>query len=179
MIDDYVDTEVTVDDAVIDSGDVWKVVDPVWWSVWIYGTPERYHSDLAKVSIPQRHVLAILWHAAEVNNGGHHQFYFNPTGIVWREALEGFLAIGAPDLAEVIQQSANVLGGAPALDFDERDKQISPIELGTFDDIDDRYYERAENLEARLMDYVRKHRSAFYFSGVVKKPPPAPTLSAD
>jgi hypothetical protein len=76
----------------------------------------------------------------------------------------------APELAEVVERSADVLGGSPALEFDERDKQVSQIELGSFDDIDDRYYELAENLEARLADYIRKHRSDFYFSGTVKKP---------
>jgi hypothetical protein len=45
-MDDYVDTEVTVDDAVIDGGNVWKVVVPIWWSVSIYDGPEKYNADL-------------------------------------------------------------------------------------------------------------------------------------
>jgi hypothetical protein len=64
-----------------------RVIDPLWWSVSIHDGPKKYEADLGHFSYPQRYIFAIQWYVAEVNNGGHNQFFFNSTGIVWKDAL--------------------------------------------------------------------------------------------
>lgn len=162
--------KVEVNDQTIDRGDLMAVIDPVWHSVSIYDGPGRYEADLRRFSTEQRHLLACLWYQAEVRNGGHEQFYFNSTGLVWRDAVAGFRAIGAPGIAEIVEESARRLGGAPSLDRDERQRQLerfAPI----FDELDTRFYDLEESLDldGKMKAYVGAHRSAFYFSGRVKK----------
>ncbi len=92
-----------------------------------------YERSLAGFSGPQRLVFAIHWYRAEVNNGGHVQFYSNSTGIVWRDALAGFEAMGLSDYAAVVRDSARLLGGDPPLDREKREgvvhvsARISPL----------------------------------------------------
>ena len=85
-----------VDDATISAGDLGSVVHPVWWLSTIYEGPGMYEETLRQFSRPQRLVRALHLYRYEVNNGGHEQFFSNSSGVVWRDAKEGFEAIGLP-----------------------------------------------------------------------------------
>lgn len=89
---------VIVDDAVIESGEIQEIIDPLWWSVSIYDGEEQYQRDLEGFTAPQRYLLALQWYLAEVNNGGHDQFYSNSTGIVWEDAMNGAREMGMEEL---------------------------------------------------------------------------------
>ena len=93
---------IKIDDKVIETGDPMKVIDPLWWSVSIYDSKEKYEKDLKPFSFHQRAVFALMWYMAEVNNGGHSQFYSNPTGIVWEDAMVGFELIGLTEGMKII-----------------------------------------------------------------------------
>jgi hypothetical protein len=153
----------TVGDEEIDGDDYMAVLQPVWDAVSIYDSYETYESDLAPFTLEQRLLLACAWYLAEVDNGGHDQFYFNSTGIVWSDALEGFRAMGAPEAAELIAESARRLGGKPSFDRERREEQLDAF-APDFDDLDSRLYDLEQDgaLEARIMAYVRAHRHAFY-----------------
>jgi len=165
--------EVLIDDSVIAVGDPYAIIDPVWWTADIYGSVDEYETSLQSFSRSQRLVHALHWYIAEVNNGGHDQFYFNSTGIVWPDAIAAFDAIGESEGAEIVRQSAKRLGGEPARDRSERQDQLEQIEP-SFDDLDDRFYElqKQVDLDAKMMDFIRVRPSDFYFQGVVEKPPP-------
>ena len=107
---------IKIDDEVIDRGDPYAVVDPVWWTVTIYADEHGYIKSLVPFSHEQRLLVAVMWYMAEVNNGGHDQFYFNSTGIVWKDALAGFKALGIDEAAKIIEESAARLGGNPSPD---------------------------------------------------------------
>jgi hypothetical protein len=157
-------------DSEIDGDDYFVVIEPVFLAVSIYDGPETYENDLAKFSKQQRHVLACHWYLSEVNNGGHDQFYDNSTGVVWLDAKEGFNAIGASAVAEIITESAQRLRGRPSFDREERQHQL---ELSKpLDDLDDKLFdfEKQVDLDAKLSDYIRKNRSKFYFCGLVTDP---------
>ncbi|HTT98122.1 MAG TPA: DMP19 family protein [Rhizomicrobium sp.] len=160
-----------VDDATLDGDDPMKMIDPVWWTVDIYNGAKSYASSLQTFSKPQRLTHAMLWYLAEVNNGGHHQFYSNSTGIVWRNALEGFEEADLPDVAALVLESALRLGGTPSSDREERLHQLHATRAD-FDDLDDQFssIERANAINEGILDYVRYHRADFYFDGVVRKP---------
>jgi Domain of unknown function (DUF4375) len=85
-------------------------------------------------------IHALLWYGAEIDNGGHHQFYSNSTGIVWRDALEGLQQIGATAAAEVRMQSSRCLWSSPSLDHDERNQQLNK-QNPDFSNVDSAYYE--------------------------------------
>jgi len=132
--------QVKIDDDLIDKGDPYAIIDPVWWIVSIYDGEQRYNDDLKSFSQAQRYLFAVIWYMAEVNNGGHDQFYFNSTGIVWKDALAGFKVLGIYAAAEIVQESAVRMGGNPSLDRYTRQGQLDAYEPD-FDDLDTRFYE--------------------------------------
>jgi hypothetical protein len=165
----YRPERIVIDDAVIDSGDYYKVIDPVWWSADIYDSHQRYLESLKDFSLPQRYFFAVAWYEAEVNNGGHAQFYGNSTGIVGRDALEGLNLVGASERAAILEESAKRLGGTPHFDRNRRAAQLQANALG-FDDLDTTFHGLQDDLHGNLNAYIREHREEFYFRGVVAKP---------
>ncbi|MBN1313849.1 MAG: DMP19 family protein [Anaerolineales bacterium] len=144
---------VRIDDEVIDKGDPWATLDPVYWTVNIYDGEEAYNDTLAQFSAEQRFVLAVNWYIAEVNNGGHEQFYYNSTGIVWKDALKGFEEIGLKEAAMILEESANRMGGNPSLDRETRWEQMDDYNPN-FDDLDEKLFD----LEGRI-DLERFYRN--------------------
>jgi len=106
---------------------------------------------------------------AEVENGGHNQFYFNSTGIVWKDALLGCRALRLDDVAQIITESASRMGGKPSLDRATRQGQLERSQPD-FDDLDSRLYEVDSKIYEVIYQYILKNRSAFYFDGTVQKP---------
>ena len=162
---------VRIDDEVIDRGDPWAVIDPVWWATNIYDGEAEYNKSLAPFSKEQRFLLAVNWYMAEVNNGGHDQFFYNSTGIVWKDALSGFQALGLDQAATILEESAKRMGGNPSLDRETRWEQMDTYNP-VFDDLDDKFYDLEEevDLDAVMQEYIVQHRAAFYFEGEVTKP---------
>jgi hypothetical protein len=146
----------------IAENDSFAVIDPVWNSVSIYDGLRKYNEDLSRFSEHQRLVLACHWYIAEVNNGGHHQFYSNSTGIVWADALHGFRAVGLPQVADILDESIIRMGGAPCFDRDERQRTLERLEPN-FDDLDKRFYalDGQVSIEASLTAYMRANSRAF------------------
>jgi len=167
----YEKTHVRIDDATIAAGDPWAVIQPVRYIANIYDGPAEYEQSLRRFSPAQRQFFALNWYIAEVNNGGHDQFYWNSTGIVWRDALEACKAIGALGLADILEQSAERLGGSPSPDRGERQQQLSEL-APKFNDLDDRFYaiEESEDVDRRVMDFIRARPADFYFDDIVEVP---------
>lgn len=155
-----------IGDEEIAARDIQRLIDPLWYAVNIYDTKERYDSDLAAFSLPQRYVFAIQWYLAEVYNGGHDQFFFNSTGIVWRDALDGMRVIGLTECADILSEAAQRMGGEPSFDREER-WAIMDEKEPEFDDLDDRLYD-IENIEDIMMEYINGHKADFYFDGEVE-----------
>jgi hypothetical protein len=91
---------IVVDDAMIAAGMAAEhpgdVIEPVWFLSDIYHGPLVYEHTLQQFSRPQRLVRATMLYLSEVNNGGHKQFFYNSSGIVWRDARDCFEEIGVP-----------------------------------------------------------------------------------
>ena len=154
-----------IDDAEIRSGVIQKVIEPLWFCVNIYEDEQRYNKDLEQFSQPQRYIFAIQWYFAEVYNGGHDQFFFNSTGIVWRDALEGFRAIGLDSCAEILAEAASRMGGSPSMDREERWEQQERFNA-EFDDLDSRFYALdEEELHRQMTEYMLNNAESFYFDG--------------
>lgn len=163
--------QITIDNKVILSGDISKIISPLWWGVSIYDGKEQYEKDLKKFSKEQRLVFAIEWYFAEVNNGGHDQFYFNSTGIVWEDALNGLIAIDAPAFARILKESAKRFQTKPPFERSARQEIMLDLDLN-FDDLDENFYDlgEKENVYQKISNYIKKQRSKFYFSGEVEIP---------
>ena len=186
----YVTEQMVIDDEGIDTlignGEAYRAVEPMFWNVSVYDGEEKYLQDLKSFSPEQRYVFAITSYESEVNNGGHDQFYFNSSGLVWQDAMNGFKELGLTEYYDVIDESAKRLGGNPSKDRIERQEQLEKLkpvtEGGTaFDDLDDKFYKLSETqpLDKALASYIQKHKNKFHFNGQVTKPdiPPPPVSS--
>lgn len=164
-------THLRVDDETIAEGDYRKIIQPVWWTATIYEGPAEYDRTLSFFSRGQRGVFAMEWYITEVLNGGHHQFYFNATGIVWHDALEAFRDIGATAHADILQRSAHKMGGSPSLERDERIRLMDQFNIN-FEELDAEFQSvhANEDLEPLIMRYIRNRASDFHFEGTVEMP---------
>ena len=161
---------IKIDDEFINkTDDPIAVIAPVWWTATIYDGEEKYNESLAPFSKEQRNVYALLWYLAEIENGGHDQFYFNSTGIVWKDALFGCKALGLDEVAEIISESASKMGGEPSLDRTVRQEQLDKYEPD-FSELDSRLYKLDNEIYGRIHQYILENRSAFYFEGEIKIP---------
>ena len=88
----------------------WEVVEPVMDRVNIYDGPVHYFSSIAE--LPRAYVLLYATHMslAEIHNGGFLQLFWNNTGIVVPEAIEGFVELGMPKASALLVRAAALLG---------------------------------------------------------------------
>lgn len=114
---------------------------------------------------PQQTYLAVFFYDAEVNNGGHLQYYFNSAGEHAAIAAKGLKEIGAAERAKVAAESIAIFGpSGPATDRDKRISQLSQFTAEQderLSSLDDRYYKSPENVSSLLSIFALQHKSDF------------------
>jgi hypothetical protein len=130
----------------------WSLVDPFWQHLnqsWDDG-PDEFVRRFRSVPQEIGHLYAAHWCQSEVRNGGFLQFFFNTTGLMAPEALEGFRAIGAADWAKILAEAMQYFGSPYPRDRDEREESLPsrsrrPREdADPFHQLDERFYEWAD-----------------------------------
>jgi hypothetical protein len=143
----------------------WERIEPYWDAVSIYNGPTVFLDAFRQVPEPARHHFAVWWCDSEVCNGGFHQFFYNSTGVLAPEALEGFRAIGLAECAKLVEAAINKFGSKYPRDREERHSALQAIELpgrermqwDPFYDLDERYYaaKEVERFDERLDEFAR------------------------
>jgi hypothetical protein len=161
----YEKVHVTISDETIRSGGISAIIEPVWWLA-DNRDQASYEESMSQFTEPQRFVYALRWYCSEVSNGGHHQFYYNSNGNVWKDACYGFAAIGVKKGASIIFATVDRIGEEPAFDRGTRQSQLDQMN-GNFKDLDDRFYElkKSTDLDQIIIDYIQSNCEAFYWSG--------------
>jgi hypothetical protein len=98
----------------------WEVIVPLFNMI---DTGKDYQALVDSISsLPRTSVLLFSAHMAlaEVHNGGFLQLFWNTTGILVPEAIEGFTTIGMPTMAAILHEAAQPLGNPYPRDRDER-----------------------------------------------------------
>jgi HEAT repeat protein len=117
------------------------------------------------LTAPQQHYLAISTLDAEVNNGGHSQYFLNSSGDQWREALAGLEAIGAVERATIFREAIGKFGpSGPSFDRRKRMDELARLvrkDDAAFDAQDERWYKSKEPIEVMLSKYVLARPDAF------------------
>jgi HEAT repeat protein len=116
-----------------------------------------------RLSAFQKHYLAVSIYDAEVRNGGHSQYFVNPSGDLWKFALEGLKAIGATERAQLLEEAVQLFGrSGPSVDNNQRLDQLSAAKIDKrLSALDERYYASKENTDALLAMYTIKHKDQF------------------
>ena len=103
------------------AGEVKKeVIDPLFKTVEYGDTPEAFARSIA--SLPYSSVILFCAHMclAEVHNGGFFQLFWNTTGVLVPEGIEGFSTIGMPKMVALILEAASPLGSRYPRDRNNR-----------------------------------------------------------
>lgn len=156
-----------VDDETVASGDIMDIVEPMWYGVCIYDGLQTYEQNLSRFTENQKYLHAMIWYQSEVDNGGHDQFFFNSTGIVWKNALAGFRKIGFDKAAEILQEAVSLFDGEPSLDRSERQEQLDSLndnDPECLDDLDDRFYDITD-FDDYILRFINENKKDFYFDG--------------
>jgi hypothetical protein len=98
----------------------WEVIEPLFQTVDYGDSPEVFARSIAP--LPYSSVILFSAHMclAEIHNGGFLQLFWNTTGVLVPEGIEGFSAIGMPTMATLIEEAARPLGFPYPRDRNER-----------------------------------------------------------
>ncbi len=144
--------------AALENGELWDIIRPLNDVMNISEGQAQYDASVAQFSKQQRAAHAVVWYVSDVQNGGHWQFFYNTTGILWEAAQKGLREIGAGENSLILSAAALRAGGAPPYERASRQslmKRLSP----KFTDLDARL-NRSDPLSI-LMGYIQEHRAAF------------------
>ncbi|MEO6393675.1 MAG: DUF4375 domain-containing protein [Pyrinomonadaceae bacterium] len=110
----------------IQPGDLyWQAIEPIWDRISIYDGPTPFLKQIQCVQPYLRNLFAAHWCQSEVYKGGLHQFFWNSTGVLAPEAVEGFLALGLTDCAVILQEAMAVFGPTYSRERSERTEGLS------------------------------------------------------
>ena len=117
------------------------------------------------LSQPQQYFCAVSAYNTEVNNGGHHQYFLNSSGDLWKSAVAGLHAIGANVRAEILKEAVTAFGEVGPLEERQmRCQQLAALSAEqdeVLGKLDDRYFECTEDVDVLLSLYAIKHKSHF------------------
>ena len=122
----------------------WKLMEPVWDDVVSLDTPDRYLATIKRVGRPVSQLCAANLAQAEICNGGFHQFFWNSSGMLCPEAIEGFIAIGMPECAKLIGQAAFLLGEPFPRDREQRQFKLEKASRKHFDGLENQFFKLIE-----------------------------------
>src|SRR5262249_30868263 len=124
----------------------WSLVEPVWGKISIYDGAKTFLRQFRAVPKYVGLLFAGHWCQSEVRNGGFHQFFWNPTGILAPEASEAYHAMGIPEWAAIVDEAMQYFGKPyPREQFDRAVPERTPgkkrEEWDPFYSLDERFYD--------------------------------------
>jgi Domain of unknown function (DUF4375) len=98
------------------------------------------------------YVMYICAFIEEVNNGGLSQFFYNSGGDRALEALEALQAIGSTETLSILRAAFSLFpAGKPHRLTEERQRELEAIPDSALDALDERFYDRREDLYTLLI----------------------------
>lgn len=113
----------------------------------------------------QRALYSSYWYHYEVCNGGHHQFFWNSTGILWDEALAGLIMVGAAKYAVILKSAISLFpNGSPSKSRKRRMVEVNKIPKEKLQRLDDSLYEleKKQSLDEILIRYIKANPEEFF-----------------
>ena len=131
--------------------DYWLEVE-LYWDDCPTEDPAAYLAFYQGMPPIARDLLTTHWVVSEVCNGGFHQLFSNPTGVVVPEAIEAFRSMGLSDLGDITREAVAFFGKnypreqmIRILALDRyAEESNNPDEWNPFEALDDRFYSELE-----------------------------------
>jgi hypothetical protein len=128
------------------------------WNAFVDLLSMENYSDLDKM---QRPAHLVFWYDAEVQNGGHMQYFENwGTGLLL-ETLEALLMLGAECQHHVLELASQQFLSKERPDIETVDQYVSIALQGEFDVFDSTYHTCEPSIQKLLEDYLEMHKEHF------------------
>ena len=150
----------------------WDAIGAAFEQVSIYDGPQTYlkqSQDWPDVTV---WLLAAHWCDAEITNGGQHQLFHNPTGVLAPEGVRGFRLVGASTLADLLAAGVAQFGATYPRGQKRRRAALRTLERpgdrraewDPFYDLDESYYAvpRPQRFSALATACVRAQPTQFF-----------------
>ena len=127
--------------------DYWKLIEASWEQINIYDGAAVFLNSYATVKPPSGQLYAAHFAQSEICNGGFKQLFWNSTGVLCPEAVEGFDLIGMPKTSGLITSAMKTLGTPFPRERDERQKALEDVSKDLLNQLDKEFYRvlREEN----------------------------------
>src|SRR5262245_50983257 len=119
----------------------WGIVGPVSQIIDVYHGPQVFLETFHRVRKELGCLYAAQFCQDEVFNGGFHLFFCNSSGMLAPEAVEGFDAIGQPQIANLVRNAMATLGFPYA-----RERQARQAILKSLSDVSRQRLEELRNV---------------------------------
>lgn len=126
-------------------GDYWDAVEPFWDQINIYDGPDVFRSTYDSAPKIAGLMFAAHFCQSEVCNGGFDQFFWNSTGVLAPEAVEGFRQLGQSQVAALVESAMELLGSPYPRDRDERQERLSHVPKPSLGSLDQRFFSLIES----------------------------------
>jgi hypothetical protein len=144
----------------------WPVLQPMWHQL---RTPYEPDPRLQQATPGQRALYALYWLGSETSNGGLHQYFWNPAGMLADETAQGARRLGLNNYADLLVQAITTVFDRPSVPQDQRLRQqaldgLADDRRRRLDVLDQRFSVLLDEqpLDPVLDRYVRDHPSEFF-----------------
>lgn len=129
-------------------------------------SPESVTEFFRTATVGERAIFACFEYQAQVNNGGHSQFFWNSTGDFWPEVRSGLESLNASNHLKILDRALSVFDGArPSTDRAIREQQVRALDdnAEAFEDVDASYFEldAVSCLDDLMACYLLDHPEQF------------------
>ena len=101
----------------------------------------RFREEFTRLPANIGDLLAAHWTLSQISNGGFHQFFANPTGVLAPEAAQGFDRMGLPEVADVIRRAMAHFDGAYPREQQDRESFLDSHGPEVFEALEQQLYE--------------------------------------
>jgi hypothetical protein len=123
-----------------------------FWSEFPTDDPSAYLECYRSMPAVARDLITTHWVFSEVCNGGFHQLFTNPTGVLVPEAVDGFRSMGLFEMAAITSEALGFFGGTYPREQSQRiealeryaERRPDPDDWNPFTQLDERFYEASQ-----------------------------------
>jgi hypothetical protein len=112
----------------------------------------------------ERTIFCTWQFVCEVNNGGIHQFFFNPSGEFARETVGALEKVQMPYAASLLRKALAAFP-EPARDHRTRAQQLQSLSASVqddlFNDLTGNFFDSSEDAYVLQAEYIRRNRGCF------------------
>ena len=124
-----------------------------------------YGDEMDKLTEPQKQFYYNQCLEREINNGGFNQYFFNSSGDFANLTIQSLQTIRANTTADILQKAIDQFPDKKVpLDWTERQEileQIQDTADPVWEELDQKFYEYADDLNTLNLNFIRQHKADF------------------